>query len=536
VLPEVNPPKKDTIFSNVRQSPVEQRPVAVSLGPHVKNIAQPKPDLDDTATMMAGVVKRVASRHPDWDRKTMRRFQRYVRKWVKRNLVPLASDIDVTFDTWIEKTPYPKWRKDELKLKHSKIEDPYEKRWKKLKCFPKDENYPAYKHTRGIYSRTDEFKTLIGPYIKVVEEEVYKLPQFIKHIPVADRPQYIKDYLAGEGACFATDYTAYESQFRRLLMESTTGILFDHMLRHTPGYKHFMKLYSTVMDRQQCIFKYFNLEMDTCRASGEMDTSLSNGFANLMFASFIAHEKGIKDLKIVIEGDDGLFRAFAKFTADDFAKLGLTIKIEEHDKIETASFCGIVFDSEELINITNPLGVLVDFGWGDRKYLRAKLHKKKVLLRCKALSLAHQYPGCPIIFELAKYGLRVTSDIKNNAIAAYLERSHINLWDRQQLQEAYMCYKDTKKIKELIPGPRSRALVEELYGVSLATQLQIESRLRNFTELQPLDFPGLLQICPDDWNNYAEQFGRRMLVSQMDYQVLPTDGVDHVSRILDLCQ
>lgn len=531
-LPTVDPPKEGTTIENIRDSPIERKPVAISTGPHLVDIAQPHVALNDTDTMIAGVLKRAASKHPVPKGFKMRKFRRFVERWLKKNLTPLAADTDVSFETWIEKCPYERWRKEELKAKYEKITNIFDPKHGRVKCFVKDERYPAYKHARGIYSRTDEFKCLVGPYFRAIEEKVYELPQFIKHVPVHKRPQYISDFLKGEGVVYATDYSAFESQFRKEIMTVCEIALYKYMTQYLPDHGKFWKLLEVLMGEQHCVFKFFDAWLDTCRMSGEMCTSLGNGFSNLMFATFLAFEKGDSDLKIVVEGDDGLMKTIVQLTAEDFAELGLTIKIEKHDRIETASFCGIVFDSEDKLTLTNPLEVLADFGWAPSRYVNSKQYKLLVLLRAKSLSLAHQYPGCPIISELAQYGLRMTRHIRRDAMEKHVTQGPMNLWEREQLIAAW---RDERNITVVPPGWRSRTLVAELYGIDLSTQLRIEEYLRKKEDLLPMNLPELLSIVPDDWVSYSSIFTRTVHREDMSLQFFPKDGADHRKRLIELC-
>lgn len=522
-------PKEGVVFREIRDSPCEQKPIAISLGPHVEGCAQPHADLSDTDTMIAGVLKRIAMKHPEPNESLRKKFKIFVGEFCKKNLTPLPADTDTSFETWIEKCPYPRWRKDQLKQKYENITNRNDTKHQRVKCFLKDERYPSYKKPRGIYSTTDEYKCMIGPFFRVIEEKIYELPQFIKHIPVRDRPQYIFDYLKGEGAVYATDYTAYESQFTQTMMDDCEMILYNYMTKYLPEHKEFVRGLNVLRNDRFCQFKFFDAKIPCARMSGEMNTSLGNGFSNLMFASFIAAERGDPDLKIVIEGDDGLMRTTAKLGANDFAELGLTIKIECHDSMETASFCGIIFDSEDKLTLTNPLEVLVDFGWGPSRYANAKKRKLDVLLRSKSLSLAHQYPGCPIISELAQYGLRVTRHVRRDEMKKHVYQSPMNQWEREQLIEAY---KDEHNIVVRPPGSRSRTLISKLYGIEVSVQLKIENYLKNKTDSTPIILPYLQGLCPVEWSNYFDLFTRTVHPDDQNTQYFPRDGVDHRKMML----
>lgn len=374
-------------------------------------------------------------------------------------------------------------------------------KYSRAKCFVKDEPYIEYKHARGIYSRSDEFKCFVGPFFKLIEEEVYKLPEFIKHIPVVDRPAYIMNILCGEGSPQSTDYTSFESQFTTKIMTIVEMQLYRYMTQYLPGQNKFLRHLKVISDQQHCSFKYVDVDLDTCRLSGEMCTSLGNGFSNLMFALFAAHRNGCSNVRIVVEGDDGLMKYEGpKLSAENFSQLGLTIKMETHTEIETASFCGIIFDSEELINIDDPRDNLATFGWGNSRYVCSRQSKLKALLRCKALSLAHQYPGCPIVQELAHYGLRVTRGIRIGKVL-----DHMNSYVRDQVLNAI---RDEKKIQHKPPGPRSRDLVEQMYGITIEAQLKIEEYLRGKQDLSPLNCEWINSVMPEIWRHYSMEYVR----------------------------
>jgi hypothetical protein len=491
--------------------------------------APPHPDIRDAPSQMASVIKRAASKHPEPDPVILDEFRKFVRAWIHKNLRPLGVDCDISFETWIELTNYPRYRKEALRrLWESR---PFsDRRIFKVKAFTKDEEYLEFKYNRGIYSRSDEFKCLTGPWFKQIEKELYKLPYFVKNIPVADRPAYICGILFDDGApAVATDYTAFESQFVEQLVRVCEFQLYEYMTQHVPGGKQFMELLEVLVVEQEVMFTELSMLIPTCRMSGEMNTSLGNGFSNLMFALFLAHRKGCTNIRMVVEGDDGLMKYDGpRLCAEDFALLGLSIKLENHDDIRRASFCGIIFDTEDLINVTDPREVLATFGWGTARYLGAKHSKKMSLLRAKSLSLAHQYPGCPILSELAQYGLRMTRSYSPR----FALKVAPNLWVRDQLLAAIS---DEKNLKIRKPGLRTRALVEEVFGISMEAQLSIEQYLADKNDLSPLCHGSIDDIMPLSWNQYAADYIRRPIQSEIGRQVFGDVQRDRVADLLPLC-
>jgi len=264
--------------------------VMTSLGCHAVGAALPHPDPCHRDTMIAGVRKRAGFAPPIPDYKLLDEFGVFVEKWCKTNLQPLAPTSDVSVPTWLSKTNYPFHRREELQQKWDSIIDSWEmeERYYRCKSFMKDECYPEYKHARGINSRSDEFKCRVGPVFKLIEEQLYKHPSFIKHVPVKDRPKYILDMLYNPASKYAaTDYTAFESLFTALMMEKCEFILYSYMTKFLPCHDGFMRLCRKVLaGTNECYYRDFSMQIEATRMSGEMCTSLGNGFTNLMAMFF----------------------------------------------------------------------------------------------------------------------------------------------------------------------------------------------------------------------------------------------------------
>jgi len=238
---------------------------------------------------------------------------------------------------------------------------------------------------------------------------------------------------------------------------------------------------------------------DVMRCSGEMNTSLGNGFSNLMFWCFVLYELG-EEFDGVIEGDDGLTSSYLIVPDDHFEKLGLSIKLQRHDSLNTASFCGLIFDVHDKSIITDPIETLLNIGWGDRRYMQARKSKHMELLRSKGLSYLHQYAGCPIIQELALYLIRETRGIQlSNRIIESMARNSYELVQLREMLEAPGVARPV--------GPGTRKLMEQVYGVSVELQLHVEEYLKNKRGLGPLDLPILHEfIHPhaiDYYNKYV---------------------------------
>ncbi len=478
---------------------IKRKPVMVSAGPIIPTIVQPHPDPSDPKSFYAGCLKRFLSKPPEPKKAKFLRFQRFVDEWLHENLKPLSPDTDVSTSEWLKETPYPAHRKEELWTKYCNITNRRDPRYVLAKTFQKDETYPSYKFARAINATSDEFKTMFGPYVKNIEKVLYSRPEFIKHVPVKDRADYIYKLLYRPGASyFGSDYTAFETHFVQRMMHACERKLFEYMYKNHPMLDDLKYFLDAKEGMRTCHNIDFTIRVEATRLSGEMDTSLSNGFTNLMLNLFVLKEKGCTNVRGVVEGDDGLFSFSGPCpTSQDYADVGFTIKLEPYQSLGEASFCGLVFDETDRIVVTDPTDVLATFGWLSAKYARARDSSRKALLRCKALSLAHQYPGCPILQTLAHKTLELT---RNISIQRVLVRGgNMNMWEREQLLAAV---KDEKNIKSKEVPMGTRLLVERLFNISVEAQLKIEEKISSMSELGILDIADYLNP-PIDQVHYA---------------------------------
>ncbi len=521
-MPPIGQTSESKIVGTGFVPPLSFRPaVQVSLGCHVEGVAQPHVDPGHVQTVEAGVYKRALCQPPDPDPQLLGQLRQFVREFVRKNFVKLEYDSDTSVEAWLPKTNYPMSRCDELRRIYEESQGVLKRKDKCVKSFVKAETYPDYKHARMINSRSDLFKCFVGPIFRLIEERVFKHPAFIKKIPVADRPAYILKLLEKIGNKYASaDFTSFESHFTRLIMETIEFELYDYMTEDLPEHEYFMSLMREVLaGLNVCHHKYFDLFTLAKRMSGEMNTSLGNGFANLMLILFLYSLEG-EEVECVVEGDDSLVStAKASVTVDKFKAVGFTIKMEIFDRVEDASFCGLIFDREDLINITDPYDALSSFGWASKFYVKCSKRRLLDLLRCKSLSYLHQYPGCPVIQELALYGLRCT---KGRDIVHFIKNNRgINNWERDQL----LSFVEGSKEKKLPTRPvpmNTRLLMQSKFGMDVGTQIKIEEYLRSLSHLQVLSGP-LLEINFGVFHDYFSRYSKEVDHSDpgLDYPLEP---------------
>lgn len=490
----------------------DDRPVVMaSLGCHVQGAAMPHPDPSDTHTAASGALFRFCRQIENADIKNPD-FEKYVDDWLVKNMTPLPHDHDISFETWLNKTPYKLSRKEELRQKHEQITNDLKDTPDdifKVKSFTKDECYPSFKHSRAINSRTDSFKTIVGPVFQAIGEKLFARPEFIKKIPINERPQYIMDALFAYGTDYtATDFTSFEAHFDKNRMNGCEMKLLKYMIQNLPDAKN---IYDTIEKaklgtKNMIHFKNFVISIVGKRMSGEMDTSLSNGFSNLMFLGYLCEKNGNTGAKFIIEGDDSISRMVGSPPKQrDIEDFGLSIKLLNFKDLNHASFCGMVFDLDDRTNITDPIEELVKFGWTTRRYAQSKKGVHMCLLRSKALSLAYQYPHCPILCKLA---LKITQLTASYDVQSFVKKQKSFLADSYKLEiiEQAIDYFSKNSLDFFNPKPATRLLVEELYGITIADQLEIETLIEAMTTVSVIDFPVLQKYLTGPMYSYFDRY------------------------------
>jgi hypothetical protein len=464
--------------------------------------------------MKEGVIKRMGQALPvPFSKSFLNALTKEVKTFIKeKGIVPIPAGGLYTIEEWLSLTNYPAWRKAELVelwTNHPQFTERATSgalRRFFVKLFPKDEHYVDYKHERGIWARSDTAKLMFGPLFKKMEDQIYSLEEFIKHVPVRDRADYVIDKLVRPGMEYiATDYTAYESHFTAELMRHCEFVFYKYMLKY--HLDEYSVLAEVLMGKNKAFNKMIKVSVEARRMSGEMNTSLGNGFSNLIFMRTVCRINNIPIPRGVVEGDDGLFSFPSRQgpTSEMFFREGFNIKLDRYDQVYEASFCGLIFDPEDRQIITDPRKVLAAFAWTCQRYARCSRRMIMKLLRCKALSLAYQYPGCPIVASLARYGLRITRSYNVGDFLA--TRRDLDSYERGKYIEADAYFrkeqnKDERNVPVFTVGSNSREIVAKLFGIPAAVQEAAEAYLDQKNDLEPLELPLIADACPPSWRLY----------------------------------
>lgn len=478
---------------------IDPIPMARSLGVHVVGAVPCIPNIRSVHNTVSALNKRILSVDAGVELTHVHRIglRDYVHNWLRANLKPAERDCDVSIEHWLDQTHYTVKEK-ELMIEEAKLISLLNitRQDGAIGSFIKTEFYPDFKAPRVINGRCMRSKLLFGPYVKIAEEIMYKCPAFIKHVPVLLRPAYIESLRHIGCAFYESDYSSFEKSFSREVIEDVEGQLYHYLWSNLPLGEHMARSYVNMLrGYNKMSFKNgVRATVPATRMSGDMCTSLGNGFTNLMLIGYVCslHNATVHG---VVEGDDGLFAISGEPpTSQDFAACGFKIKLARKTELETSSFCGLVYDVNELENLADPVEVIARFGWTLGMFVNGTLKYDKQLLRAKAMSLAYECPACPILRELALYGLRVTEG-SDCLFGELFRKNQLTYWQSQLQVSSSLAAIHNRLTKPI--SQRSRDIVYENFGISIGAQLEIEGYLRSLTQIQPLELPQI--EFPDSW-------------------------------------
>lgn len=462
-------------------------------------VAMPMASTTHGKSAVVGCIKRCASAMPTANHGELVSFALFSGK-VIRSVTKLERTHPVSVSHWLEGTSYSAALKARMTEEYLSAPHPCDnERFNDVGQFVKNERFPEFKAPRLINAKKNPYKYHFGPIIAEVEKIIYERPEFIKKIPVRLRPQYIMEKVAGPGRrYFTSDFTSFEANFSAFIMRNCENALIRHVFSDHPLYPKVDWLCKSIEGRQVCKSKLgYTMEVDATRMSGEMSTSLSNGFSNLMFMQYVFASLGVTDLRIVVEGDDAIMSIPADSptpTVAHFAALGLKVKLEEHKSITTASFCGIVFAPEDMLNVTDPIAAIVEMNIISDKCLNMRHSKKMSFLKSKAMSAKYQYNGCPLIDAYASWILRETRRYDTRYAAARCS-------DWWTVQRHIHMDKDKTAWKERTATPLpTRQLVADLYSIPVEMQLALEHYFDTSGPLTPWFHPSFHALCPPAWS------------------------------------
>jgi hypothetical protein len=345
----------------------------------------------------------------------------------------------------------------------------------KVDMHTKAEAYPTLKHARMINSRCDAMKSYVGPAVRSMEKKVYSLPQFIKHVPVAERPAHFKALERAGARYFVTDHTAFESHMVAKLQRACELVLVVYLLRWFARMAADIARADSGLNKCTHRASGVTAEIEGRRMSGDMWTSLFNGWTNLLVTMLVmadlGHTLGVT-YDIRVEGDDGLIVMYSGVapTTADYARCGFTVKLVEVPDTGSCfngvAFCGLVHEDGQMMR--DPSAFIGKFSWAVDADTAGPLRRRQ-LLAAKAMSAIYETPHCPIVGVIARVALRACGDV----VPVYM-------------RDGYHSTVAGKEVPDFAPSQAAREKFSQLFGISPAEQRRVEEEIRRSSSVSCL--------------------------------------------------
>lgn len=454
--------------------------------PRIDHPSIPQPqyfDYRDPLGHMVGMVKRVAHAPVavlTRDHPVLRDFGRFVWQWIKSHYTPLEP-IDLSHENldelWLDGSKYNQHEKAKFHEELEKfIQDGPSKGFYTCNSFIKREIMSERKAPRIINSRSDQFKAVFAPATKLIEAQVCHNEHFIKG---QNKHEFINRLLEVQGICsephiYETDYSSFEGSFDKLIMLECEYKLLTYMLRNNPVLHNIIKrLYK---QNNLMIFSDSQGISSKCsvpgsRMSGEMWTSLCNGFTNQMLFEYCVSKQEIsgKTYDYVVEGDDGFLSTNFNLDTRPILGLGFQLKCEAVSDINEMSFCGICMHDGHFV--PDVLTTLMKLPYTFDASVRRSDRRKLEMARAKGVSLIYEAQGIPILQPLALRILKLTEH-------ARLNKRDFDWWYAHYILPEDLPTKFDSLAEDITPSMRE--FVEERFGISVEDQLVIERDIENY--------------------------------------------------------
>lgn len=482
-----NPPLKDGVTIKTTLDRKPPTPLATSLGCCCKYYAPFMADYLDQPTVLNGAKYRFLRKTPQPERRLLEELRMFVRAWVGEHLMPLQRS-DVDYDRYLAQTNYTLKKKQKLlEIRANQHAPPLKVTYRSfgkaefINIAPKfgdtERGFDSHmKNVRCINGPEDRWKVYVAALIHEVEVRVCKDKHFAKYIPVKDRAKVIFDRLSRfPGPYYVTDYTSFEASFTKETIKAVEGELYDFMLQ---DFEERELLVKQLIGLHYCKYRGFTIKVPATRMSGDSNTSLGNGFTNLMLTSFMAFKSGV-EFDGFVEGDDGEFAFSGKPQFHFIDGLGFDLKFSAHDTIYTTSFCGLML-SRSLALFSDPVFEIVKFGWTTAKQRHSR--KKKVLLgllRAKSLSLFYCHPRCPMLTTLALKFIGLTEEV-----TPIWENSY---WEQKIVAETIRYQSYARQENSIGISAEDREDFLRLYGIEPVIQREFERYISSLTAVKELN-------------------------------------------------
>lgn len=415
-----------------------------------------------------GIIKRCAHAENPVDAKLLKEFYKFVHDLITK--IPILEPDKNFFELredWLLNSNYSAKRREFLRQCGLKVlnGEVSSRRLYMCKSFIKREFYGELKEPRIINSRSDFFKAVAGPFIHAIEKLVYD-EHFIKHMHPDEVASKMTQLAQGYDLFYETDYSSFEGSFTLDFQKHVELALFKHCLSNYP---EAVSIIEKAYSRNHLHYQDCSCSFEGSRMSGDMWTSLANGFSNYCICQFMMHKSGSYG-NFLVEGDDGYIACTRPIDFNIAKRLGFKLKVEPRTNHRDISFCSLhVCDGRIVPDIRRTLNhfgmscqlKIANLYQGTSKRSKRKFRQYK---KSKGLSLLAVGRGIPILQEVALQVLRLNSDVG-------IDSKYIDWWERN--------FFDMTNLKPEPITDDTRIYVAHEFGIPVDLQYKIETAVRN---------------------------------------------------------
>lgn len=444
---------------------------------------------------LLGFYKRICSHYPV-DHNLILEFKSFCQSYIHRNFTPLDNiefDHELTDRYWLDGSKYTINQKQNFHnlLERLKNEPVRYGPLLAMNSFIKQETYDEVKFPRIINSRSDAFKVITAPLIKQIEQQVYN-EHYIKHkTPIEVRDRMIQMTQLFDNF-YETDYTSFEQSFTNDVADACERELLLYMTKANRFVHTLIKMVYSSDSLNRCYAKNFSGSVPGSRMSGEMWTSLCNGFTNQMLIEFMHHKwkqsniHSLGKIDYIVEGDDGFIATDHDLDLSITRRLGFILKCECVHSINDCSFCGLSCGPQGQI-MPNFWNTINNIGISYSPLLKSKKRfnrNRLLLLKAKMQSCLACSIGCPILQPLALHYI----ESLNNLEVPYNEK-YYDWWEIHCLD----IDRSIRNFHVMDITPEMRAFFADRTGIPISVQIRFEAIIDRLTYTDDLN--RILEAC-----------------------------------------
>lgn len=356
-----------------------------------------------------------------------------------------------------------------------------------------------YTDPRNISPRSDEFLSIIGPYIGAIEKRAHDAKFLVKGLSPRQRCAKLS-WLRNYKGYFEVDYT----RFDQTILDDILRI-FEHRILTAPfGEEHhhfYHALAFALITRAVSQFGTSYIVSGT-RCSGDAHTSIGNGILNFFLTWVCLRKIPRRYWRSIHEGDDGIiavrggYEKQVQFNLQFLACLGFLVKLKFTYDLESVTFCGRRFYETPtgLRDYCDVLRALKKFN------TTMSPGKTDVLLYAKALSYNYTDSDTPLIGALS-YAVAQTLHSRIQC----LSKSRLKKAMAIAIRERWLLYDNVARLKvSRLFKPRPPDVRPEAYAAAVSqedvTLCLVRSIEKEYLQWQDIGFiPNEITKIPVCW-------------------------------------